>query len=122
MKSKREHRVPLVHARAREILEQTHESRPFIVQTGFFPSPTGRTLSDSTLSKLLRELGDQSSPARIPFEFSGLGRRMHRRTACSHGSRALSHVVKNKAEAAYARSDLFERRRALMNDWSSYLA
>lgn len=35
---------------------------------------------------------------------------------------ALAHVVKNKAEAAYARSDLFERRRALMSDWASYLA
>ena len=27
---------------------------------------------------------------------------------------ALSHVVRNKVEAAYARSDLFERRRILM--------
>ena len=35
---------------------------------------------------------------------------------------ALAHVVKNKAEAAYARSDLFEKRRALMESWSQYLA
>ena len=35
---------------------------------------------------------------------------------------ALAHVVKNKAEAAYARSDLFEKRRALMENWSDYLA
>ena len=34
---------------------------------------------------------------------------------------ALAHVVKNKAEAAYARSDLFEKRRALMQSWSEYL-
>ena len=34
----------------------------------------------------------------------------------------LSHVVKNKTEAAYARSELFERRSALMNNWASYLA
>ena len=34
---------------------------------------------------------------------------------------ALAHVVQNKVEAAYARSDLFERRRRLMNDWSAYL-
>lgn len=27
---------------------------------------------------------------------------------------ALAHVVRNKVEAAYARSDLFEKRRALM--------
>ena len=34
---------------------------------------------------------------------------------------ALAHVVGNKVEAAYARSDLFERRRRLMNDWGAYL-
>ncbi len=34
---------------------------------------------------------------------------------------ALAHVVRNKVEAAYARSDLFERRRILMEDWSRYL-
>ena len=35
---------------------------------------------------------------------------------------ALAHVVRNKAEAACARSDLFEKRRALMESWSQYLA
>ena len=34
---------------------------------------------------------------------------------------ALVHVVPNKVEAAYARSDLFERRRLLMNDWAGRL-
>ncbi len=31
------------------------------------------------------------------------------------------HVVQNRVEAAYSRSDLFERRRILMDDWASYL-
>ena len=35
---------------------------------------------------------------------------------------ALAHVVQNKVEAAYARSDLFERRRRLMDEWAAYLA
>ena len=35
---------------------------------------------------------------------------------------ALAHVVRNRVEAAYARSDLFERRRILMDDWARYLA
>ena len=35
---------------------------------------------------------------------------------------ALAHVIQNKVEAAYARSDLFERRRRLMDDWAAYLA
>ena len=35
---------------------------------------------------------------------------------------ALAHVVRNQTEAAYARSDLFGRRRRLMDDWAAYLA
>ena len=35
---------------------------------------------------------------------------------------ALEHAVGNRVEAAYARSDLFERRRVLMGDWAAYLA
>ena len=35
---------------------------------------------------------------------------------------ALAHVIQNKVEAANARSDLFERRRRLMDDWAHYLA
>ena len=35
---------------------------------------------------------------------------------------ALGHTVRNPVEAAYARSDLFERRRRLMDDWADYLA
>ena len=34
---------------------------------------------------------------------------------------ALAHVVRDKVEAAYARSGLFERRRQLMNEWAAYL-
>ena len=35
---------------------------------------------------------------------------------------ALAHVVRNRVEAAYARSDLFERRSTLMDEWARYLA
>ena len=35
---------------------------------------------------------------------------------------ALAHMVWNRVEADYARSDLFERRRVLMDHWASYLA
>ena len=34
---------------------------------------------------------------------------------------ALAHTLKDKAEAAYARSDLFEKRRELMERWARYL-
>src|SRR6185312_7659101 len=35
---------------------------------------------------------------------------------------ALAHVVKNKAEAAYRRGDLFEKRRQLMAAWARHCA
>ena len=35
---------------------------------------------------------------------------------------ALAHVSPNRVETAYMRSDLFERRRALMEAWSDYLS
>ena len=33
---------------------------------------------------------------------------------------ALAHTIPNKAEAAYRRGDLFEKRRELMNAWTDY--
>lgn len=118
MKSKRGHRVPL-STRAREILEGVRERT--VLSDLVFPSPSGRALSDSTLSKLLRELGVRAVPHGFRSSFRDWAAEC---TDASHAvmEAALSHVVRNKAEAAYARSDLFERRRDLMNDWSSYLA
>ena len=47
----------------------------------------------------------------------------------SHGTRtarsyALAQAADNsdRVEAAYRRSDLFDRRRLLMNDWAAYVA
>lgn len=35
---------------------------------------------------------------------------------------ALAHTIPNAAEAAYARSDLFEKRRDLMDRWAAFIA
>ena len=35
--------------------------------------------------------------------------------------RALGHEIRNSVEKAYARTDLLERRRQLMEQWSQYL-
>jgi len=45
---------------------------------------------------------------------------------CTHYPRevceaALAHAVENKTEAAYFRSDLFIKRRALMGEWADFL-
>ena len=118
MKSKRDHRVPL-STRAQEILEEARDHT--VLSDLVFPSPSGRALSDSTLSKLLRELGVQAVPHGFRSSFRDWAGEC---TDAPHAvmEAALAHVVKNEAEAAYARSNLFERRRALMSDWASYLA
>ena len=118
MKAKLEHRVPL-SCRAIAVLD---EARQTADRSGLvFPSPTGRVLSDSTLSKLLRELGIDAVPYgfRSSFRDWSAEKTDAPREVCEL---ALAHVNGDRVEAAYRRSDLFERRRALMQDWSDYLA
>ena len=63
MKMKREHRVPL----SGRVLELLAEAQMISDESGLvFPSPTGRLLSDSTISKLVRENGIKGRTARIP--------------------------------------------------------
>ncbi len=118
MKAMREHRVPLCE-RALEVLDEAAalgDGTDLV-----FPSRRGKTLSDMTLSKLVKEQGIDAVPHgfRSSFRDWAAERTNHPREVVES---ALAHVVQNKVEAAYARSDLFERRRTLMNDWEAYLA
>ena len=117
MKSGCEHRVPLSDA-ALDVLRQVRElgSRTGLV----FPSVTGKALSDSTLSKLLREHGIPAVPHGFRSSFRDWAgeQTSYPREVCET---ALAHVNPNKVEAAYARSDLFEKRRELMTAWARYL-
>ncbi len=118
MKAKLEHRVPL-SSRAAAVLA---EVRGISDRSGLvFPSPTGRVLSDSTLSKLLREIGIGAVPHgfRSSFRDWAAERTDVPREVCEL---ALAHVSSDRVEAAYRRSDLFEKRRELMEDWAAYLA
>ena len=117
MKAGREHRVPLSDA-ALDVLER---ARPLSGGEGLiFPSVTGRALSDSTLSKMLRELG----VAAVPHGFRSSFRDWCAETGKAReiAEAALAHRIADKVEAAYARSDLFDRRRTLMDQWAGYLA
>ena len=85
-----------------------------------FPSSEGRAVGGGTLPTLLRGLGIAAVPHGFRSSFSDWAAEC---TDTPHAvmEAALAHVVRNKVEAAYARSDLFERRRVLMADWSAYL-
>ena len=117
MKAKREHRVPLCD-RALEILDAARalgDGNPHV-----FPMRSGRPISASTLLKMLNDLRIAAVPHgfRSSFRDWAAEQTNHPREVIEA---ALAHVVQNRVEAAYARSDLFERRRVLMNDWAAYL-
>ena len=117
MKAKREHRVPLC-LRALEVLDATRT-----LGGGnrlVFPMRSGRPIAMSTLPKVLQYHGIAAVPHgfRSSFRDWAAEQTDHPREVIEA---ALAHVVQNKVEAAYARSDLFDRRRRLMNDWATYL-
>ena len=115
MKAQKEHRVPL-SVRATAMLAEAAELHDGDL---VFPSVTGRPMSDATLSKLIRELGITAVPHGFRSSFrdwcgdTGQPREL--------AEAALAHTIRNKAEAAYARTDLLDRRRAVMEAWSAYL-
>ena len=119
MKTHREHRVPLCR-RALEILEEARA----LGGGGRFVFPSvqpGKQLGDMMLSGLLKDLKIAAVPHgfRSSFRDWAAEETNHPREVIEA---ALAHVVRNPVEAAYARSDLFERRRVLMDDWARYLA
>jgi integrase len=122
MKAEREHRVPLSKP-ALAILDELAA-----VRTGslVFPSryhmppPASGKLASSTLPDVLRRIGHG--------EITVHGFRSTFRDWCGDTAKpadvaeaALAHQTGNAVVRAYARSDLFERRRVLMDQWADYL-
>ena len=119
MKALREHRVPL-SGRAAQILvaARTLGTRdcPLV-----FPTAQGKPLTDMALSRSLTQAAIPAVPHgfRSTFRDWAAEETNHPREVVEA---ALAHTGRDQVEAAYARSDLFERRRTLMNDWEAYLA
>ena len=118
IKTGREHRVPL-STRALAVLG---EAKPLADGSGLvFPSATGRKPSRAALSNLARQLDLGAVPHGFRSSFRDWA------AECTDAPRevcelALAHVNTNAVEAAYRRSDLFERRRELMEAWAVFLA
>ncbi|MCY3845362.1 MAG: integrase arm-type DNA-binding domain-containing protein [Acidobacteria bacterium] len=117
MKARREHRVPL-SGRAGEVLAAARslaDGNPLV-----FPNRWGNYIKDTFLSQLLKDLDIAAVPHgfRSSFRDWAAEETDHPREVVEA---ALAHVVRNRVEAAYARSDLFERRRGLMEEWAAYL-
>ena len=118
MKAGREHRIPLSN-RAIEILD---EARALRSKHGdlVFPSRGGRPLTERGFVQALSRLDIDATAHgfRASFRVWAQERTNTPREVCEA---ALAHTIKDKAEAAYARSDLFEKRRELMDRWARYL-
>lgn len=117
MKAGKEHRVPLSEA-ALSLLQ----SLPRIEGVEWvFPGSGGRMLSDMTLTAALRrmQVGVTAHGFRSTFRDWAGERTAYPREVIEH---ALAHQLKDKAEAAYARGTLFEKRRKLMTDWANFLS
>ena len=111
----RAHRVPL-SPQALAVLDEAEALRGD--SDLVFASPTGRPLSDSTWSKLLRENGIACVPHGLRSSFrdfcgeTGVVREV--------AEAALAHLP-GHVERAYARADLLERRRPVMDAWADYI-
>ena len=117
MKANRVHRVPL-SGRALQVLSQARKLRD---ETGLvFPSSRGRAMGENTLARLCRDLNLGCVPHGMRSSFRDWS------AECSDAPRevcelALAHVNSDRVERAYRRSDLFERRRTLMEEWAEFL-
>jgi integrase len=118
MKAAREHRIPLSE-RALGILEKLGKAR-----TGEFVFPgqsARRPLSNMAMEMTLRRMKMDSVTVhgfRSAFrDWAGNETHFAREVA----EAALAHVVGDKAEQAYRRSDALEKRRALMAAWANFI-
>ena len=89
-----------------------------------FPTPSdpSKPLSDMALKAVLRRMGRGDLTVhgfRSTFRDWAGETTAHPREVIEA---ALAHRLKDKAEAAYARGDLFVKRRKLMEDWAAFLA
>ena len=118
MKAKREHRVPL-STQAIALLKAlpTKNTGALI----FRSTKATSKLSDMALTAVMRRMEIEAVPHGLRSSFRdwvGEETAFPREVA----EMALAHTVGNAVEAAYRRGDLFEKRRAMMEEWGSYLA
>lgn len=117
MKAAKEHRVPLTDAVV-ELFGQRSEGMPDEALIFGSEAKPGKPISDMSMTAVLRRMGRTDITVhgfRSTFrdwagETTGFPREVI--------EAALAHGIKDKSEAAYARSDLFDKRRRLMEAWA----
>jgi integrase len=117
MKAGREHRIPLSKP-AIEILNNFSPGNP---EAPIFPgAKKGKGLSNMAFLTLLRRMKREDITPhgfRSTFRDWAAEQTNFPREVAEH---ALAHSLPDKVEAAYRRSDLFEKRQLLMEEWSKF--
>ena len=122
MKGRETHRVPLTQD-VMTILDTARQlaGRPDDL---VFPSTRqGRPLSDMTLSAALKRAGVTPDRGTVHGMRSAFRDWSEEATSFPYEVKeaALAHQVKNEVERAYRRSDLFDKRRVMMSEWTEVL-
>ncbi len=119
MKANRDHRVPL-SSRSLDIVRQ---SKQLCAGSRYvFPSRnSSQPLSNMALLMMMRRMGEVVTVHgfRSAFRDWAAERTNFSREVCEM---ALAHTIKDKAEAAYRRGDLMEKRRLLMVAWGQFIS
>lgn len=126
MKAGKDHRVPLSGAALdllRHQLLGEHKPRPDGL---IFPALRGGQLSDMALTSFLHRVKPASDIAgRVAtahgFRSSFRNWAADNRYESDLAERALAHVIANKVQAAYERTDRLEARKKMMNQWAEFL-
>lgn len=108
-------RVPLTGA-MRDIIE----GRRQLGGEFLFAGPRGKPISDASLSKFMKESGEAGRPHGLRTSFRTWVQDTDS-TTWEVAETVLAHKIGNKVERSYARSDMLERRRAVMEAWSDYV-
>ena len=121
MKNRRlRHRVPLCE-RALEILREVSEIAPGCEGNNHpFVYSSGELIGRSAFSQMLRRLKLDSSPHGFRSSFRTWVQE-HTEIGNEAAGLAISHAFYSDTEGPYARSDLLEKRRPLMESWAKYL-
>lgn len=85
-----------------------------------FSHKEGQPISDAAVEKALRELGEEGTPHGFRTSFRTWVQDTKAGTYDAAETQ-LAHIVGKKVERAYARSDLLEERRILMQKWADYV-
>lgn len=116
MKAGREHRVPLSKA-ALALLKTIPK---FEGNDNIFQGRDDKPLSDMSMTLQMRRMKADAVPHGFRSTFVDWAAEMTN-YAPELREMALAHTLGDKTQSAYQRGDLFERRRALMEDWAIYI-